>query len=140
MYSTRNIVNILYTSAWSTIYKNIELLGCTPETNTVLQANYVVVAQSLIRIQLFCDPLTQPRLLCPWDFPGKNIGVGCNFLLQEIFPDTGISCVSCIIRQNSSPLSHQGSPQVTIPQLKKKKRLLTKGKKTRTKITDHTSP
>ena len=22
------------------------------------------------------------RLLCPWDSPGKNIGVGCHFLLQ----------------------------------------------------------
>ena len=22
------------------------------------------------------------RLLCPWDFPGKNTGVGCYFLLQ----------------------------------------------------------
>ena len=26
------------------------------------------------------------RLLCPWDFAGKNIGVGCHFLLQGIFP------------------------------------------------------
>ena len=25
-------------------------------------------------------------LLCPWDFPGKNIGVGCCALLQGIFP------------------------------------------------------
>ena len=25
------------------------------------------------------------RLLCPWDCPGKNIGVGCHALLQEIF-------------------------------------------------------
>ena len=24
------------------------------------------------------------RLLCPWDFPGKNTGVGCCFLLQGI--------------------------------------------------------
>ena len=24
-------------------------------------------------------------LLCPWDFPGKNTGVGCDFLLQGIF-------------------------------------------------------
>ena len=24
------------------------------------------------------------RLFCPWDFPGKNTGVGCHFLLQEI--------------------------------------------------------
>ena len=26
------------------------------------------------------------RLLRPWDFPGKNTGVHCHFLLQEIFP------------------------------------------------------
>ena len=30
-----------------------------------------------------CSPA---RLLCPWDFPGKNIGVSCHFLLQGIFP------------------------------------------------------
>ena len=27
-----------------------------------------------------------PRLLCPWDSPGKNAGVGCRALLQGIFP------------------------------------------------------
>ena len=40
-------------------------------------------------------------LLCPWDSPGKNAGVGCYFLLQEIFPtrdQTQISCISCIGR------------------------------------------
>ena len=25
-------------------------------------------------------------VICPWDFPGKNSGVGCHFLLQGIFP------------------------------------------------------
>ena len=30
--------------------------------------------------------LQHARLLCPWDFSGKNIGVGCHFLLQRIFP------------------------------------------------------
>ena len=25
------------------------------------------------------------RLLCPWDSPGENTGVGCHFLLQGIF-------------------------------------------------------
>ncbi|XP_055405702.1 sorting nexin-24 isoform X12 [Bubalus kerabau] len=25
---------------------------------------------------------TPSRLLCPWDSPGKNTGVGCHFLLQ----------------------------------------------------------
>ena len=27
--------------------------------------------------------LQPTRLLCPWDFPGKNTGVGCHFLLQS---------------------------------------------------------
>ena len=29
------------------------------------------------------------RLLCPWDSPGKNTGVGCHFLLQGIFSTQG---------------------------------------------------
>ncbi|XP_055426747.1 uncharacterized protein LOC129645509 [Bubalus kerabau] len=29
------------------------------------------------------------RLLCPWDSPGKNTGVGCHALLQRIFPTQG---------------------------------------------------
>ena len=29
--------------------------------------------------------LKSMMLLCPWDFPGKNIGVDCHFLLQGIF-------------------------------------------------------
>ena len=30
-----------------------------------------------------------PRLLCPWDSPGKNPGVGCQDFLQKIFPTQG---------------------------------------------------
>ena len=42
-----------------------------------------------------CPTLLQPygvypaRILCPWDFPGQNTGVGCRFLLQGIFPTQG---------------------------------------------------
>ena len=32
------------------------------------------------------ESLRPTRLLRPWDFPGKNTGVGCHFLLQGIFP------------------------------------------------------
>ena len=31
------------------------------------------------------------RLFCPWDFPGKNTGVGCHFLLQGTFPTQGLN-------------------------------------------------
>ena len=33
--------------------------------------------------------LEPTRLLCPWDFPGKNTGVGCCFLLQGMFLTQG---------------------------------------------------
>ena len=35
-------------------------------------------------VQLFATPWTT-RLFCPWDFPGKNTGMGCRFLLWGIF-------------------------------------------------------
>ena len=35
------------------------------------------VAKSLQSCLTLCDPI-----LCPWDSPGKNAGVGCHFLLQ----------------------------------------------------------
>ena len=37
------------------------------------------------------------RLLCPWDSPCKNIGVGCCALLQGIFPTQGSTpCLLCL--------------------------------------------
>ena len=42
------------------------------------------------------------RLLWPWNFPGKNTGVGCHFFLQgkSFWPgnQTQVSCISCIGR------------------------------------------
>ena len=45
----------------------------------------VVVAQSCLTL-LQPHGLQASRLLCPWNSPGKNAGVGCCFLLQGIFP------------------------------------------------------
>ena len=50
------------------------------------------------------------RLLCPWDFPGKNTGVGCHSLLQGIFPTQGSNPGLLHCRQILYCLSHQGSP------------------------------
>ena len=48
-----------------------------------------LVAKSCLTL---CDPWTvayqTPR---PWDFPGKNAGVGCRFLLQGIFLTQGLN-------------------------------------------------
>ena len=64
-------------------------------------------------VQLFATPWTvATRLLCPWDFPGKNTGVECHFLLQGIFPTQGsnqVFCGSCIACRFFTP-EPPGSP------------------------------
>ena len=57
-----------------------------------------------------CSPI---RLLCPWDFPVKNTGVGFYFLLQGIFPTQGWNSHMLHWQADSLPLSHQGSPPAT---------------------------
>ena len=37
------------------------------------------------------------NLLCPWDFPGKNTGVGCLFFSPGDLPDPGIEPVSPLL-------------------------------------------
>ena len=51
----------------------------------ILYIIVVISTQSLIHVQFFCMDCSLPSFLCPRDFPGKNIGGGCHFLLQEIF-------------------------------------------------------
>ena len=48
--------------------------NCLPE-NAAATASVVSISVRPHRRQ-------PPRLLCPWDSPGKNTGVGCHFLLQ----------------------------------------------------------
>ena len=55
--------------------------------------------------------LEPTRLLSLWNFPGKSIGVGCYFLLQEIFLTQGLNLGLLHCRQTLYCLSHQGNPK-----------------------------
>ena len=58
-----------------------------------------------------CSPAT--RHLCPWDFPGKNTGVDCRFLLWGILPTQGSNpCLLYLLhwQADSLLLHHLGSP------------------------------
>ena len=58
------------------------------------------------------------RLLCPWDFPGKNTGVGCHALLQEIFPtqESNPHLLDLLHWQaDSLPLAPPGKPTALYP-------------------------
>ena len=53
------------------------------------------------------------RLLCPWDYPGKNTGVGCHFLLWGIFLTQGFNlCLLYLLhwQADSLPLAPSGKP------------------------------
>ena len=51
----------------------------------------------------------QIKILCPWDFPGKNTGNGCHFLLQGLFPTQGLNSDTPNCRQILYCLNHQKS-------------------------------
>ena len=53
--------------------------------------------------------LQPTRLLCPWSSPGKNTGVGCQFLLQGIFLTQGLNLGLPHCRQILYHMSHQKS-------------------------------
>ena len=58
--------------------------------------------------------LQSTRFLCPWDFLGKNIGVGYHFLLQENLPDAGIE-PACRVLADALSLNRLGSPSKNSP-------------------------
>ena len=57
------------------------------------------------------------QILCPWDSPGKNTGVGCQFLLQRIFPTQGLNPGLLHWQAGSLPLHFLGSPYILNHQL-----------------------
>ena len=70
-----------------------------------------------------CDPygLWPTRLLCPWDSPGKNTGVGCHALLQGIFLTQGSNpCFFCLLHWQAGalPLGLPGKPYSSTPSYK----------------------
>ena len=71
------------------------------------------LSRSVVSDSLWSHRLQPARLLCPWDSPGKNTGVGCHFLLQGIFPMQGsnLSLLHLLHRQaDSLPLVPPGKP------------------------------
>ena len=53
------------------------------EWDLVILIDIVVVAELCPTL---CDSMEATRLLHPWDFSGKNTGMGCHFLLQGNLP------------------------------------------------------
>ena len=91
--------------------KRLKHFGLSTHSIPVL----ISILLSLWSLSVLFDPL-QPyglypaRLLSPWDFPGKNTGVGYHFLLQGIFLTQGLNTCLLHWQADSLPLSYLGNP------------------------------
>ena len=62
---------------------------------------------------LLCPPT---RILCPWDFPDQNTGVGCHFLFQGC--NLYLLCL-LFWQEDSLPLKHLGSQKICVLSIKR---------------------
>ena len=100
-------VDLCYSPSWSRYWEKMTkiLLFWFSYMKIQSELNYrltCVRACSDVYNSLRSYELMPTRLLCPWEFPGMDTGMGCHFLFQTIFPTQGSSphlCISCIGRQ-----------------------------------------
>ena len=111
------VQNYIIFACWSLFVLNISLAFpyiIKKNFKNILLKYFIICAQSSVMSDsLQLQELWPTRLLWPWNFLGKNTGVGCHVLLQRIFLTQGsnpslqhlLHC-RCILYL----LSHQGSP------------------------------
>ena len=105
-----------------------QILGsCSLKSNRWFEPKLILVLSVSVSHSVMPDSLRphglQPTsLLCPWDFPGKNTGMGCHFLLQGIFPTQGSNPGLLYCRQILLPSELQEKPKLS--KLKKTTKLI----------------
>ena len=83
-----------------------------PKKGNAKESSTATAAKSLQLCPTLCDPIdSSPPDSCPRDSLGKNTGLCCHFLLQEIFSTQGLNPGLPQCRQMLYRLSHQGSPK-----------------------------
>ena len=77
-----------------------------------------VVSHLVMPNPLWPQGLQHTRLLCLWNFPGKNTGMSCHFLLQGIFPTQGSNmCLLSLLYWQADSLPLAGSHHVIAKQM-----------------------
>ena len=96
------------------VFTNSEVLQ-TPSFWVFIEASLHVLSRSVMSNSLQHPEQQSARLLCPWNFPDKNTGVGCHFLLQGSFLAQGSnSHLLCLLHGQAEPLPLYplGSPSI----------------------------
>ena len=100
------------------IFLTQELNQCLPHCRQILyQLSYQIYAVLCLvdhPCPILCDPMdcSPPGSFVHGDSPGKNTGVGCQVLLQGIFPAQGLNSGLPHRRWIPYQLNHQGSSRI----------------------------
>ena len=90
---TKGLRNSSYTLLLSYMSKNniCLIFACPSHHSQADCAGLLLLCSGAQSCQTLLQPygLQPASLLCTWDFPGENTGVGCHFLLQGNFPTQG---------------------------------------------------
>ena len=81
----------------------------------MFQHTVCVCVLSHVRPSVTPWAVAHQNFLCPQNFPDKNTGVGCHFLLQGIFSTQGSNPCFLHWQAVSLQLSHLGSPNPKSP-------------------------
>ena len=99
--------NWIGTNWFLNVWENLPVWYSKCWLNLIPMCGYCVC--SVMSDSLWPHGLQPARLLHPWDFLGKNMGVDCYFLLQGIFLTQGLNPGLPHCRQTLYYLSHRGS-------------------------------
>ena len=92
--------------AWQATVHSIAKSQTQPSTIDFTDSS---VSRSVMPDSLQPHGLQPTGFICLWDFPGKDTGVGCHFLLQGIFPIQGLKLGFLHCRQILDRLSYEES-------------------------------
>ena len=102
------------------------LLSVSPSLTQVEHSMKMLLCACVLnhfsRVRLFVTPMdcSPIRFLCPWNFPGKNTGVGCHALFRGIFTTQGSNLRLLRVlhwQVGSLPLAPPGKPKDASNQL-----------------------
>ena len=93
-----------FSHGWSQCRLSIPLSPATPLSSFL----HITSLHVYLSCPTLCNPMdcSPSRLLCPWNFTGKNTRVGCHFLLQGIFSTQGQNPCLLHWQADSLPLHH----------------------------------
>ena len=98
----------------------LSIKGPSPEGKRQFPSEFInqeghLFSHSVVVHSLGPHGLWPTRLLCPWDSPGKDTGVGCHSLLQGIFLTQGSKLHLLHWQVGSMSLGPPGKPLIWYP-------------------------